>query len=358
MFTDTVLNSTQKKIAFKALKKIQKETLHPYVIHAALENLVFPAPIETEQLASLKNAYKSCGSLPGVGTLIEQSIVEYFKHCGYEQLGNLFDIKFTSDHWPSSFLIHLINALDINIDNDPLVILAIKEGKVYWKYVCGERVLHDRTARKDPSCAFNFDDMKTISMTWEQFRQFKDAGKRGGTVSITKERFALKFHRSQRTAADEIWMNLKHLRVLDDNNRLSYAWRYTTGDVPLPYIEERVTAIGKARTGTKAKEETAYYNYTITALNSISEDRQYAETISRLHPVTIFRPDRSPKNWASTGRVTNHLGKSEPYQVKSWDISTYSDLNSHAESEDGLDHDHIPSTDFLNTRKKQILTAQ
>lgn len=178
------------------------------------------------------------------------------------------------------------------------------------------------------------------------------------SVAITKERFAMKFQRSQRTVADAIWTHLKDLRVLDHNNRLSHAWHCTIGDVPLPYIEERVAAIGKARTGTKAKEETAYYNRTMTALNSISEDRQYAETISRLHPVTLFRPDRSPKSWASTGRVTTHAGRSEPYQVKPWDVSTYSDLNNHAESDDGLDHDHIPSTDFLNTRKKQLLTAK
>ena len=358
MFTDTVLNPTQKKIAFKALKKIPKETLHPYVIRAAFENLMFPTTIETEQLTSLKTTYKTCSSLPVVGALIEQSIIEYFKYVGYEELNKLFDTKFTGDHWPSGFLIHLINALNINIENNPLVILTIKEGKVYWKYVCGERVLHDRTARKDPDHAFNFDDTKTISMTWEQFREFKDAGKRGGTVAITKERFALEFNRSQRTVADTIWANLKELGVLDDNNRLSHAWRCTTGEVLLPCIEERVAAIGKARTATKVKEETAYYKQTITALNSISENRQYAETISLLHPVTIFRPDRSPKIWASTGRVTTDAGKSKPYQVKPWDISTYSDLNSHAESNDSLDHDHIPSTSFLNDRKKQLLAVQ
>jgi hypothetical protein len=185
MFTDPVLNPTQKKIAFNALKGISKEKLHPHIIHAALENIVFPTPIETEQLASLKTAYKTCRSLPGVEELIKQSIIEYFKCCGYEQLDTLFNTSFMGDHWPSGFLIYLINTFYINIDNEPLVILAIKEGKVYWKYVCGEIVLHDRTARKDPTCAFNFDDIKTVSMTWEQFRQFKDAGKRGGTVAIT-----------------------------------------------------------------------------------------------------------------------------------------------------------------------------
>ena len=357
MFTDTVLNPKQKKIAFKALKKIPEVTLQSCLIHASLENHVFPTGVETEQLASLKTAYKACGILPGVGALIEQSILEYFKLCGYAHFSNLLGKTFVDDHWGSSFLIYLINTLDINIENDPLIVLAIQEGKVYWKYVCGERILHDRTAQKDPRNAFNFDEAKTISMTWEQFREFKDAGKRGGTVAITKDRFALKFPRMQRTVADAIWDNLKALGVLNNNNRLSHAWRCTTGDVPLPYIEDRVMAIGGKRTSTEAKKETANYQETISALNSMSNDRQYAETIGRTHPVTIFRPDRSPKSWASTGRVTNDDGKSASHQVKPWDISVYSDLNSHAVTDDNLDHDHIPSTKFLKKIKSES-TAQ
>ena len=348
MFTDTILNPKQKKIAFKALKKIPEATLHPVLIRAALENHVFPTPIETEQLTALKTAYKACGSLPSVGALLEQSIIEYFKSCGYEQFRNLFHTTFTDDHWGSGFLIYLINTLDINIENEPLVVLAIQEGKVYWKYVCGERVLHDRTARKDPGSAFNFDDKKTISMTWEQFREFKDAGKRGGTVAITKDRFALQFHRLQRTVADEIWDNLKQIGILDKHNRLSHAWRCATGKVPLPYIENRVTT---NRTSTANKRETANYNLTINALNSISNARQYAETIAQSHSVTIFRPNRSPKNWESTGRVTIHDGRSESYQVKPWDVSTYSDLKGHGATNDHLDHDHIPSTAFLKQFK-------
>lgn len=352
MFTDTVLNPTQKKITFKALKNITKETIHPFLISAALDNHLFPTPMETEQLASLKTAYKACGSLAGVGGLIEQSILEYFKICGYEQFDNLVTTTFTDEHWNSSFLIHLINALDINIQNDPLVILTIEDGKVYWKYVCGDRLLHDRTARKDPANAFNFNDAKTISMTWEQFRTFKDAGKRGGSVAITKDRFTLQFARTQHTVAEAIWNDLKTIGILDHNDRPSQAWRCYSGDIPLPYIESRIISKSSAK---EKKEERANYQLTISALKSISEDKQYAEMISARHGATLFRPDRSPKNWALTGRVTNNEPKSKPHQVKPWDISCYSDLNSHAEANDDLDHDHIPSTHFLQKMKLALM---
>ena len=338
MFTDTVLNTKQKKIAFKALKKIPSETLNPLLIKAALNHYVFPAPLENDKLSTLKNTHKVCGSLPGVGQLIEQAINEYFKLCGYEQFSQLFNATFEEEQWSASFLIYMINELDIELQQEPLVILAIQNGKIYWKYVCGEQLLHDRTARKDPALAFNFDEAKTISMTWEQFREFKDSGKRSGTVAITKERFTLQFARSQHTAAETIWDDLKTMGILDDNNRLSHRWQYASGVITLPH--------GDMGLGYKKVSD---------ALKSISQDQQYAETISRVHGATLFRPERSPKKWAlKGGGVSNDAPKSELHQIRPWDVSIYSDMALHAATGDGLDHDHIPSKSFLKGKQKEL----
>jgi hypothetical protein len=324
MFNGTTLNPQQKKIAFDALKHIQKDRLYPILVNAAFENLIFPSAVETAELSALKTAYKTCMHLGGVRESIENTLSIYFSKYGYQQFDNQLTTPFITDQWSTQFLIYLINQLNISIEIQPLVVLSIEEGKVYWKYICGTQLLHDRTARKNPANAFDFDAKKTITMTWEEFRRFKDAGKRGGSVAITKDRFTLQFKRTECSIAETIWAHLKGKGMLDHNDRLSLTWRCYSGNLALPRSQD-----------------------TIHALTNINTNSHYAEILSTRHNATLFRSERSPKKSASTGLITSNAPRSEPYQVKKWDVSRYTDLNNHATTDDDLDHDHIPSANVL-----------
>lgn len=338
MLVDIVLNPVQKKRVFDAIQKISQIELDLVLIEAALNNETFPVDDSDFSLLCDLHARSEIASVKHCLKLAINASISS-KVSGIIQ--RMLHEPFEADKWQTSFLSFVAKALDIEIQNQPLVQLAIQEGKIYWRIINGESVLYDRTARKNPTDAFDFTTANTITMTWEQFRLFKDSGKRGGSVAITEQIFVNELKSEPPTAASQIWAELKRQRILNNNDRLSYGWRFVSGEVKLP-----IHAVN--------------YNQISKTLNRISTNINYAEQINAIPNAIIYRPERSPRSWASTGRVTYTDSKSNDNQVKLWDVSIFSDLDTHAETGDGLEHDHIPSTCFLNSfvKKHRELTRE
>lgn len=334
----TTLTIDQKKHVFLALRKKESQTLQPFLIIAAEMNYTFPALLENPQLRALKVSFSALKDMPIVQQPLKEAINLYFIELGTQLFADSLNSTFDENNWPAELLVFLAKSFDIQIDNQPLVNLAIKDGKVYWQIVNGTNVLYDRTARKDIHQAFDFKNTPTLTMTWDTFRVFKDSGKRGGTNAITKARFVAHFQIRQQTAAENIWNQLKQKGILDKHDRLSHYWHNISGKVALQGVTSAVN-----------------YDKISTVLNQIGNDSSFAETIPYIPSATIFRLDRSPKSWKLSSRIQNLEPKSDKYKVEQWDVDSYGNLTSHAQSGDGLDHDHIPSVFRLEDFKKTLI---
>ncbi|MFI4962587.1 MAG: hypothetical protein ACHP6H_01875 [Legionellales bacterium] len=334
MFPYILLDSKRKKAIFESLQTIQPGALNAALIAAALQNITFP--IEDEVFSSLCQIYATMDCDVAKAPLA-QTITLYFLSKIAPAIQKLLQKTFDVNSWRTDFLSFLAQNLNIRVQNQTLVQLAIKEGKVYWRIINGEQILYDRTARENQSDRFNFTQSKLITMTWEQFRIFKDSGKRGSSVAITKERFTNEFTKPQLIKASIAWEQLKQDGMLDKNNRLTYQWRYQTGI----YSSSNITLD---------------YRVINTALNTINANQKYAEQIIHIPNAFIYRPDRSPRNWASTGRMQNLDPKTNPnHRVKLWDVGIYRELDNHAVNDDGLDHDHIPSSSILKNKQTELI---
>lgn len=334
MFSCTLLDSKRKKDIFNALKNIELTTLNDALIIAALQNIEFP--IEDKNFSSLCRLYVTM-DCDAAKVPLAQTIAIYFSSKIAPAFQELLQKQFDVSNWRTDFLSFLAQTLTISVSNQTLVQLAIKDGKVHWRIINGEQILYDRTARKSPAEAYNFTQAKLITMTWDQFRVFKDSGKRGGSVAITKERFINQFHKSQLNEANTAWEQLKQDGALDKNNRLSYQWRYHTGT----YSPSNITLD---------------YRRVNAALNTIAANEDYVEQITHIPNGFIYRPNRSPRNWASTGRMQNLEPKRYPnHTVRLWDVGIYRELDNHAIKDDDLDHDHIPSSSILKNKQTELI---
>ncbi len=124
----------------------------------------------------------------------------------------------------SNLLFFLTKQLDINFHQEPLVEATIQEGKINWRIVTNAQVLYTRQKE------FNFAHTNPWRMTWEQFRLFKDSGKRSGTVAITLKRFLQCLPKQHQEQATAVWQELKNKNILTDKNRLSDGWRVIAGN--------------------------------------------------------------------------------------------------------------------------------
>jgi hypothetical protein len=119
MFYGKFLTLQQKEIVFNALKTIRQEQLHPLLVNAALQNLVFPSTMEGGALSALIIAYTECNHLNNVAMCVQEAIQTYMSSCGYQKFQILLRSPFIADHWRSPFLIYLTNQLDIALESNP-----------------------------------------------------------------------------------------------------------------------------------------------------------------------------------------------------------------------------------------------
>lgn len=337
MLENAILNNIQKGNILDRLAEIKKEKLLPVLIEAALNNESFP--IDNKEFSIECNSYANGKEIPvPIKKLKKVTIREWVSGTIYESIQELLlKPTFNPNKWRSSFLIFLANRLKIEIDDQSLVQLLIKQGKVQWRVVKGKKVVCNRTAGKYPDEKFDFS--QAISMTWELFREFKDSGKRGGSVAITKERLIKEYPEDEETLAIEVWNQLKTEGFLDKNNRLSDKWRFATSTLDLGI-------------------EDLDYSDLLKKINRISSNEKYCETFKNWgFEAKIFRPDRSPKKVKKEGidkiSICNLKPKSDLNAVKRFDVSIYDELKSHETEGDALEHDHIPSVLTLKKKKKK-----
>ncbi|MDF1827714.1 MAG: hypothetical protein P1U39_05500 [Legionellaceae bacterium] len=258
-----------------------------------------------------------------------------------------------------AFLEHLSTHFNWPLTVEPSVKLTIVKGKVYWRIIQNDAVLYDNeTAKGNESSGFLDDGATvTVTMSWANFRRFKDAGKRTSSVEITPERFRAECtklipginkiipqtHLKQPSVIDAIWSELKEKGLLSENNRLTHAWYSLSGKLCLDSVSN---IANDYRRQADKKEVGFLYTYTSTALKNASVNRDYKKALFHNHE--LFRPARTFINWSSTG-TREYTDKHNP--VQPWDVSSYLELQKHEVSGDELDHDHIPSKFWI---KKDI----
>lgn len=334
---DSPLDSHVKtEVILNCAKIDDDEKCRRVLTSAALSLQVFPEEFG-EEFGSLQNAYAKNKSNHLVEPFLKQATEAYIDSKGLVLFKSLLQKKMF-EKWPSDFVKFIADGFDIKIDNSPFVEVAIKAGKIYWRIMQGENIKFVRHVGWNEI----IENTHKVRMTWEQFRRFKDAGKRNGTVAITKERFreciARRYGWHLIDNADRTWEELKAKVILNHRDRLSHSWRITSGkDIRLSY-------------------GSLSYDQVAAAFKDILSNKNSGESFDTYYPGAVaYRPERTPKIWASTGRVTHENPKSEENAAKKWDVGTYDELNKHAMEGDELDHDHIPSTAAQRANQKALL---
>jgi hypothetical protein len=288
-----------------------------------------------KDLDGLQNMYKHHQDNPHVAPHLLESIKGYMTSKGFEKFQAALLQPFTETDWPSTLLHHLAKQLNIDLNPTPVVQATVQDGKVYWRLVLGENVIYDRAAEKKRIVTFTKEN--SWYMDWRLFREFKDSGKRYSNIRITRERFIASFSLPDQNIAGHIWNELKQRGILSAKDRLTHDWRA----VGKKYI--KLNAI--EATKKKAQWYTAVANH----LHTITNNPDYAEIILNQATFKIFRPDRTPKTWASTGLIMNLEPKTLAYCTTRWDIGTYGESKNHRNTaldeeryqETGIDYDHI-----------------
>lgn len=383
----TPLSLNAKKNITTNIQKIKKNNLQAPLLEAALALYPFPKAFSPE-LPALQEAYRVTQGE------VKKALVEPIRLYIASKGAELFKaIEEEASETNSALLLFLAGQLNIKVTTERLVEVAIQEGKVYWRIMEGDQVIYDRAAAKNHS--FDFSKVKCCRLTWEQFRQFKDSGKRGGTVAVTKEKLVEYFKDEFQAQAAIVWQELCDKGIINCKFRLSVGWRIASNkNIKLISLssgeniinKSEVTDIlknlaGKNRTQSIPKlrfinawpehkkiragliwEELrrintinnqniliyrgpAITNFLKTlhlthqdiadALYQITTDPEYTEKLSKYLPgATIYRPEVNEKSWHASGLVENSNSDTTSQQTKEWHVSTYSDLCAHRNSAD------------------------
>lgn len=399
----------QKQALVKSIKLINHSILLGYLTEAALQQLTIPG-LQNNKLAHLQLAYSENKNNPAIEPHVKQAIIELVKteifsiFCEYinHEITVAEELK-----WNDEFLKYIIQKHNLIIDEEPVVEAAIIDGKVKWRIVKGNQYLLERHV-------FSVQPDKLWRMPWELFRVFKDSGKRGSHIRISKEIFRQHFLelyavRAQ-GQADVIWERLKSYGILNKNNRLSHGWRalkssniyfairwenvvvaigvICNGEFkPIPqnlfqahfpeYYQEQAGRVWQYLKQVRflTEENILTYNWNqfqnsvskalddfdswqydaITQVFNRIHELAYPEVIQQIPHARIQRFERSPKKWCSTARVQNHKPDSLDNATRLFNVSVYDDLSTHALPGDKLDHDHIPACAAVKNTAQRIV---
>jgi hypothetical protein len=365
------LSSKVKLNCIEAMQKAEQKILKDALVNAALEMKSFP-PVINEKMDTLQHSLYQNRDNTLVKPYIESAIRELVNTEIYNQFYSLLQNPKDVESWNSEFLISVINHLNqnspqkIEIDQNPVVRATIKDGKIYWQIVKKDEVIYDRYKEKHKEAKVDIQFTKENSwyMDWRSFRLFKDSGKRSSTVAITEQLFTAKLTESKVDInyASSILKDLKDIGVINSRDRLSHGWRALSNEsVTLKTIESL-----QFRTIREAKSaKTRMYNQIASIIYSIVNEKTNGEGLKMITGAIIYRPERSPKNWAGTGHVVHRLPKVSENCTHLWDVSVYDELNKHRLSsfetrEYGgmiLNYDHIPSTHTLLSSQNWVKEA-
>lgn len=327
----STLSPRAKKKLFDEIKKKDKKVLKKAFKNAALNMLTFPKSI-SHKLSNLQLVCKEHEDTASTFNILKSAIKDYVKNALFEEIYNYLQQPFKEEEWNSALLVFLCNYLEIKIQEEPVVEVAIKHAKIYWRIRTSTDILYDRQLEKGK--AFDYKKHATWLMSWELFRVFKDSGKRSSSVAVTKQLFSAQFPREEKIA-DAVWDQLKEKGVLNTRNRLSHGWRALSNN----YVR-----LDKPSKWTYAK--------ILKAIYAVANNPGNKETINTDLDASIFRPEKGLKNWEGTGRVTISKGKTTNNAMRLWDVGPFSYANGHRGKVktalgDKFNFDHIPSSAIL-----------
>ncbi len=328
-----MLTAGDKITAMTTLATQPREQLIDALISAANENIELPGELGLI-ISPLQLSLRNFEDIPNAKEYVEQAIVEYIQKKGIDTLINLLSQQIIDETFKSSFLLHMINRLNIEIHTFPIVELCIFKAKIYWQIIQAGKTLFQcpalsRRKSRMPSDA-------TITMSWERFRQFKDAGKRHGSVVISKELFIAKVKQRhvQEKRAIEIWDELHEKGVLNNKHRFSNEFRYASGS----YV--KLTSIN----GTSLS-----CTVILSILYQIIDEESNAKMKVGNYIFTMFRPERNSKKWETTGRITfSPRSRENKQKLECWDVGIYSEFT--------RDKMYRPSEHFEKLKPNRIIS--
>lgn len=324
------LSETNKEHIFNSLRRlsaIKSSNVTQKLIKAAIAELEFP-PSFRSKLTPLQLAYKANKSSVAMKSLLEKAIETYFEEEGEALFKQLLNRALVPEDWTSSLMRKLAGD-EIIIVEDPYVEATIKDGKIYWCIHFGNHI-YFRKPQHQPFIEQARAQNCSWHSTWKEFRVIKDAGKRTGTVAITEERFVNAIApnlNNDRSWGAQIWQELRDIKILNKNMRLSQAWHPFSNTILI------LNSIGAYK---------HLYQIIADILEQIANNVVFQEKISE--GITIFRPARVSKTWTEeNGLVRNRKKPSQ--ETKIWDVSVYRELADHAIPKEQLPCiiDHIPS---------------
>ncbi len=341
----------------KGIENNDEKKPHEILQEIACDLVAFP-PGFSEELDSLQLAcrkQKRDSIKKGIKGVMRELIDEGFAQNFLSHMREASEA--TLEEWSPEFLRRLSERLGIQEEGEPLVQAGIKNGKIYWRIVQGNTEVYRRPLRGDFHFDFELEENKTWYMHWQQFRIFKDAGKRSGTVEITQEIFAEVFMEKRCTDSDTLetkeyekrrgsnfWCLLKKYEILNHRNRISQEWRVMRNEPLRKFIPDL-----------------SLCPVIIDTLYSIASNKKYIDP-GIPKEFIYYRPERTPKLRTRNLRVKNKEPKKEQNRTRLWDVSTYSDLDAHRNPEEAkkelgedqiLNNDHIPSAAALDVKGKQ-----
>lgn len=351
------LNPQQKSELVAKLKTIQPDVLNEALIAAALPpNLCqFPEPLK-QDIIDLQNAYEKYRSIPQVANSLVTALKDAMILHGCKLFQDILTKPFNEAEWNSDFLHTLAKQLNININATPKVQVTIQNGKVFWRIMCGDVIVHNRPEIKGWTVQFTQEN--SWLMSWEMFRTFKDSGKRYSPLTVNKNDFVNQFNAAFRTIAGNIWEELRTLNIITHKNKLSRGWCVLQND----YIKLQAIELVRAKTEKDTKKiKMQLYSNTMSTIYKLLNDNTQAERFECIPGASIFRYERTLKIWEGTGRVKNLTSTEEFCCSKLWDVSPYIDLDAHRNTKFEkekykvkLNYDHIPAASTLENGNNPI----
>tara|TARA_R110002126_G_scaffold291591_1_gene454040 strand:- start:44442 stop:45917 length:1476 start_codon:yes stop_codon:yes gene_type:complete len=343
-----------KKSVLKKIRQTSEESIYEPLLALIKQGVSLPIIGNTSPLKEYLMAYEASKNLEKYAQLQLEIIQEHLKDFGCREFIDALTLDTTdAEQFSGKFIEHFSTYFGWPLTPEPSVELTIVAGKVYWKLVQGDDILYDNAVAKghDSSQFFVQDKTITISMSWSNFRRFKDAGKRTSSAEITKARFfdecselsgdvtkkIPKKYLQRKSVVTQIWEELKDRGLINHhNNRLTHAWYSYSGSLLLDCVND----IADKFSSQHDKKETSFiHTYIAQALNNASINSDYLRILPG--DFKIFRPARTLRVWKSTGKLS--FPSSVENHVQQLDVGSYLELKKHEDSDDKLEHDHIPS---------------
>ncbi len=380
------LSRKTKQQIVAALQKIDSDDLRIALINAAFRLHSFPA-VSHEKLGVLQLAYQKHGDDLDLVFIMEEAIKTHITNSGFEIFQNYLGAPFDAEQWNTGFLLFLANELNIPLTIEKVVEGYIQNGKVNWRILEGDNVFYPKQNLQDE----DFAQAQTWRMSWEQFRLFKDSGKRSGTVAITKQRFVESFATAYQYQAAFVWSELKRKGILNAKDRLSEPWRMVSNDVMklqsltnsdlvirMENIKKCLKELKDTNKGnpitkkifidywlkenkvrakiiwhhliqnevinkqkkiaslefedlglTKKLNLADDYQAIISTIYKIADNAAYRKKFPSMDNVTSNRKERDRKCCSKEGTVKNNFPHTRAYCTKRWDVSTYGNLSAH-----------------------------